>query len=521
VEAMLGLCFVMEAVTGMIKTEGCASASEEDFEIFFRTEDFADWLCHQLRNYTIPLAKDALEALLSPVQAGDPMDVEEEPTRGEEVVPLGRDLFGAPPTADELSSTAATRGGSSYYGNLPGADASRAQRPDGQLVDQVIQRSTYIREKYVRCRQAMAVAVDHIAKLEECTRPLITMLAQMDAVWTAVQAKEVPPVYVAPEEFAVSLHEEDLAQQAADRQHSRSAMTQGLGEVRIPQEVETPSGAAAGAAEAAADAEAPGGLAAPAAEEAVFPFSDIRERYSLVHTRLPPPLFARKVGLTFGALTDMPWAEEPTQESFDIFLKLVKNDADYIGRITELEKIDEELNNTLVIRLMAILRHGSPLTPNPMWHFFAPLGRIVSIVLQHKDFKGSAASAITDETVLCALMTADCFASAPGTPCFQTLSIVKDDVRMMFARADPANTQVTHTINSDGFRVAAAPYKQMGKKGGKGAPYQQPSGKAATAWSPAWRGYADTRGAGASSSSGWWEPPAPEPWSQWTSSPAK
>ena len=164
----------------------------------------------------------------------------------------------------------------------------------------------------------------------------------------------------------------------------------------------TPAGATARAVDTTAEAEAPAEQAAPAVAKAAFPFRDVRQKLD------------RKVGLTFLSLWEMPHSEAPSQEGFENFLKLVKQDADYGGSVEELEKVDEELHNLLVIRLMAIMRHGSPLIPNPMWHFFAPLGRIVSIVQQHKDFKGSTTcAAINDETVLCAPMTADCHSSAP------------------------------------------------------------------------------------------------------------
>jgi hypothetical protein len=212
----------------------------------------------------------------------------------------------------------------------------------------------------------------------------------------------------------------------------------------------------------------------------------------------------RKVEVTFSTIWEMPRKDNVTEEDFENVLKLVKNDADYGGSISAPGKADEELHNRLVIRLMAIMRHGSPLIPNPMWNYFAPLGRILSCIQQHKDFKEDA---ISEEFLLCALMTADCFASVAGTPYFQTFAIMRSDsmgaqTRMVFARADPANAQVTHTINPDGFRLAASPYKQGGKKGGGGKgntyqPYQQPSGSG--------QGWSSNQGSGTGSNNSWWK----------------
>ena len=62
VEAMLGLCFIMEAVLMYLREDKVKSCAESDFGIHFSTDIFGDWLCEQLRAYHVPLAKDALAA---------------------------------------------------------------------------------------------------------------------------------------------------------------------------------------------------------------------------------------------------------------------------------------------------------------------------------------------------------------------------------------------------------------------------------------------------------------------------
>jgi hypothetical protein len=552
VEAMLGLCFVMDAVCGMIKSNGCIGTGD-DFGIMFSTENFADWLCEQLRAYTIPSARDALAAALraSTSPEGPPEGKKEEgaastlgahgfavqkelPMRasgasGSEQRPVARNLFGGPPSdAKEISKIAdnllgaAGGGGLSYYGgNFTGCTPTPSQ---SDIVEQAILNSNRVLEKYGRCREALEQAVGHINRLEAFITPVMDIMTQMQLGLTSVQAVDVPPPFVVPEEFAVAMDEEDLAQQVSDRQHSRAAMPQGLeGTARESAPVEKPAGmgdatapeehvtqkapedAAAGAAEAtAATAVATTATAAATAAPTAYPRQmDIRARKA-----------QRKVGLTFISIGEIPSSEAPTDEGFENFLKLVKRDADYGGDVSEPEKADEEVHNLLVTRLMAIMRHGSPLIPNPMWHYFAPLGRILSVIQQHKDFKDNVD--INENQVLCALMTADCYASAPGTPYFQTLSIIKDGVRMVFARADPNNAHVVHTINSEGFRLAGTPYKQGGaKKGGKGAPYQQqPAGNSGQGWV----------NRGASSNNSWWK--TEDTWAAtgkdpWNSPPAK
>ncbi len=122
------------------------------------------------------------------------------------------------------------------------------------------------------------------------------------------------------------------------------------------------------------------------------------------------------------------------------------------------------MHNILTGRLMSILRHGAPSIPTPMWHYFAPLSRIRTCIRLHKDFTDID---ISEEQILCALFTADCGASLPGTPYFQTLLIQKDGVNMVLARADPASTQVYHSISKQGHRLATQPWNKQGKKGGK------------------------------------------------------
>ena len=85
----------------------------------------------------------------------------------------------------------------------------------------------------------------------------------------------------------------------------------------------------------------------------------------------------------------------------------------------------------------------------------------------HKDFKGLD---ITQEQVLFAMMTADCTASAAGTPYFQTLVIEKDGMNHVFARADPGNLNVAHSISQEGFRVAAPTWNKAGNNGKWGPP---------------------------------------------------
>ena len=351
-----------------------------------------------------------------------------------------------------------------------------------------------IKDKYVRCREVLDNAVVHIGKLESITTPLMEMMTQMSSVWQVVHRVEVPAHFQVPEKFAVAMNKEDLAQQVADRQHARAASPHGIETAAPAPEdgAEAPAAAAAAAVAPAATAAAAGAYAPMGEPQRQL---DIRERAT-----------QRKVGITYSNIWELPRSENPTEEAFGNFLKLVKKDADYGGSVTEPEKADVELHNRLVIRLMAIMRHGSPLIPNPMWHFFAPLGRILSCIQQHKDFKDDS---ISEEFLLCALMTADCFASVAGTPYFQTLSIVKDETRLVFARADPANVHVTHSINSDGFRLAATPYKQGGKKGGKGTPYQMPAGNASQGWV--------NRGSGSANNSWWktddaWAATGKDPW---------
>ena len=84
---------------------------------------------------------------------------------------------------------------------------------------------------------------------------------------------------------------------------------------------------------------------------------------------------------------------------------------------------------------------------------------------------------ISEENILCALFTADCNASPPGTPYFQTLMIQMDGVNRVFARADPASTQVQHTISKQGQRAPTVPWNKKGNKGGKWSNSPAPSGK--------------------------------------------
>ena len=519
VEAMLGLCFVMEAVCGMIKSNGC-SGSGEDFGIMFSTENFADWLCEQLRGYTIPSARDALVAALRATPPEGPPEGEKEEgasstrgTLGFEVsreLPMrsasaasasndqrsvARNLFGGPPSdAKEINKIAdnlmgeAGGGRLDYYGGLAGSTPTPSQSDIAEILN-----NKRVMEKYVRCRKALEQAVIHINRLEAFITPVKNIMTQMQLGCTSVLAVEVPPSFVVPMEFAVAMVEEDLAQQASDRQHSRAAMPQGLEGIEQATVVKPAGTGYAAASEEHGKQYAPEDASACAAAASAAPSAyprqeDIRERKA-----------QRKVGLTFISIAEIPSSEAPTDEGFERFLKQVKRDADYGGNVSEPEKADEEVHNMLVLRLMAIMRHGSPLIPNPMWHYFAPLGRILSVIQQHKDFKDNADS-INEDQVLCALMTADCFASVQGTPCFQTLSVIRDGVRMVFARADPTNAHVAHTINSEGFRLAVTPYKQGGTKkgGGKGAApypyYQQPSGSS--------QGWVNR---GASSNNSWWK----------------
>jgi hypothetical protein len=323
------------------------------------------------------------------------------------------------------------------------------------------------------------------------------------------QKVTMPRPFVMPEEFAVAMGTDDLAQQFADRSYSRAIMMQGSGrepEAAAPAETRTDAteSTAAASAPTATMAEAPISTVAatavaradaPSVEQLPKGKTDIRERAA-----------TRKVEVTFNTIWDMPRKDNVVEEDFENFLKLVKTDADYGGSLTEPEKADEDLHNKLVIRLMAIMRHGSPLIPNPMWNYFAPLGRILSCIQQHKDFKEDS---ISEECLLCALMSADCHASVAGTPYFQTFVILRSEsmgtpTKMVFARADPANAQVIHTINPDGFRLAASPYKQGGKKGGGGKAntyqsYQQPSGSG-------WSSNQSNQGSGTGNSNSWWKP---------------
>ena len=89
-------------------------------------------------------------------------------------------------------------------------------------------------------------------------------------------------------------------------------------------------------------------------------------------------------------------------------------------------------------------------------------------------------------------MTADCTASAAGTPYLQTLLIEKDGENMVLARADPSSTLVYHSITQQGHRLATQPWNKQGKKGGKWGASPSPStgkGRDQAQAEPGWKNY--------------------------------
>ncbi len=132
-------------------------------------------------------------------------------------------------------------------------------------------------------------------------------------------------------------------------------------------------------------------------------------------------------------------------------------------------------------------------------------------IMLHKDFLDQE---ISDEQLLCALMTAECTASVAGTPYFQTLLIDKDGENMVFARADPSSTMVYHSINQQGFRVSTQPWNKQGKKGGKwgAAPSPPPTtgkGRDQTPTDPGWKNYG---GGEWWKSEDYWQTSGKDPW---------
>ncbi len=78
-------------------------------------------------------------------------------------------------------------------------------------------------------------------------------------------------------------------------------------------------------------------------------------------------------GITFRGLQELLREEFATQESFDKFMKVAGTDANFKGSTSNPATADPDLHNILAVRLMSILRHGAPMIPTPMWHYFALL----------------------------------------------------------------------------------------------------------------------------------------------------
>ena len=93
------------------------------------------------------------------------------------------------------------------------------------------------------------------------------------------------------------------------------------------------------------------------------------------------------------------------------------------------------------------------------------------MIRSHRDFKYDA---LSDENILCALSSCVCPASGQVPVLYFQILMVENEKgeKCIFARADPYSKHVTHSINSEGFRIAnstATPWNKKSKGSGKGA----------------------------------------------------
>ena len=161
--------------------------------------------------------------------------------------------------------------------------------------------------------------------------------------------------------------------------------------------------------------------------------------------------------------------ESGTPEDWSTFFTTTMQDSVCQGNTSALKKAGWDVHNKLCIKLMAQLRHGSPIAPAPMWHYFAPLGRISTMIRSHRDFKYDA---LSDENILCALSSCVCPASGQVPVLYFQILMVENEKgeKCSFARADPYSKHVVHSITTEGFRIpgsSATPWNKKAKGQGK------------------------------------------------------
>ena len=435
----------------------------------YDTESFANYLCKEIRAFVVPSAASQLAAVIatgvfSPRGSAVAAASTAATTAVELAVVPDTGASGSGNAISDPYGTQVAPGGSQAMDQEePAAEAA----PEAPLVEDW-------KAKYENCSLVLAGALAHIQRIEESYTPIMEKLVASYEMFSGSGA------FLVPAEFsAMAPPKEGDDQQARDRRYSRDAMDrrhwvarlEGQEGGRVPGSSESEDeevAAPATPAKRSADDVAEEGAAVSAAVPGTPTGSTKETRGHGWDSAIGDPGNAAGEALliTYDTAEAVMANESGVPEDWAKFFTTTMQDSVYQGNTSALNKAGWDVHNKLCIKLMAQLRHGSPIAPAPMWHYFAPLGRISTLIRSHRDF--FKYEALSDENILCALSSCTCPASGQvPVPYFQILMVANEKgVKCIFARADPHSKHVSHTINSEGFRIATPAATPWNKKKG-------------------------------------------------------